>query len=48
MSKETRDLVVIVINLLKLNPYFRPSALECLKNPIFDGFRNIEKEKIIT
>ena len=27
------------MSLLELNPYFRQSALECLKDPIFDNIR---------
>ena len=31
-------LVNILVALLKLNPYFRPSAKECLKDSLFDTF----------
>ena len=31
--------------LLKLNPQERVSAKECLKNPMFDSFRNQSLEK---
>ena len=34
--------------LIKLNPYLRATAQECLLNPIFDKYRDTKKEKILT
>jgi len=34
-------------SILKMNPYFRPTAHECLINKIFDPYRDIIKEKIL-
>jgi len=38
-------LVNLLDGLLQVNPYFRPSAAECLKNTIFDSIRCKEMEK---
>jgi len=35
-------------SLLKLNPYFRPTALECLKYKVFDPYRDTLKERILS
>ena len=32
---------------MRLNPYFRPTALECLKNRLFDKYRNKHIEKVL-
>ena len=34
-------------SMLKLNPYLRVTARECLSNSIFDPYRNSIKESII-
>ena len=34
-------------SLIKLNPYFRPTALECLKYKVFDPYRDSLKEIIL-
>jgi len=50
MSKtgtKSNQIVNMLENLLKLNPYMRNSARECLKNKIFDPYRNVVKETII-
>ena len=33
------DLVKLMIDMLEYNPFFRPSAKECLQNPAFDEIR---------
>ena len=33
------NLVSLVLEMLEYNPFFRPSAKECLQNPIFDDIR---------
>ncbi len=38
-------LIALLEGLLQVNPYFRPSAAECLKNTIFDSIRCKEMEK---
>jgi serine/threonine protein kinase len=38
-------LVEILHSLIQINPFFRPTAKECLKNPIFDHIRNPKLEK---
>lgn len=38
------NLVLIVLSMLEVNPYFRPSCFELLQNPIFDSFRVKENE----
>jgi hypothetical protein len=40
-DKTDSRLVEVLTWLLELNPYFRHSAAELLKNPIFDQVRNI-------
>ena len=37
-------LVDILERLLQINPYFRPSASELIKNPIFDDIRCVQLE----
>ena len=37
--KTRKDLVDIMESLLEFNPYFRPTAKELLKHPIFDEIR---------
>ena len=32
-------------SLIQINPFFRPTAKECLKNPIFNTVRNSTLEK---
>ena len=32
-------LIQLVLDMLEYNPFFRPSAKECLQNPIFDDIR---------
>jgi len=34
-------------SLLKLNPFFRPTARECLRNKVFDCYRDMRKERIL-
>ena len=38
----------MIQSLLKLNPFFRPTALECLKYKVFDPYRDTLKEKILS
>lgn len=40
------EIRMILSNCLEFNPYFRPSASECLMNPIFDDVRNLDEELI--
>jgi len=47
ISRQYRDIVIIMRNLLNFNPYFRPTAFECLKSRAFDPYRNKWKEAII-
>jgi hypothetical protein len=35
-------------SMLKLNPFFRPTAHECLISDIFNPYRNYPKEKMIS
>jgi len=45
ITKENRDLVKVLINLLSFNPYFRMTALECLQEcKLFDSVRDKKKE----
>ena len=45
ISRENRDLVKILFNMLSFNPYFRMTALECLQEcKIFDSVRDKKKE----
>lgn len=39
-SKKGKEMVKILENSLNLNPYFRMSAGECLKNKVFDVVRD--------
>ena len=39
------DWKMLLANMLEFNPYFRQSARELLKNPLFDNIRIIENEK---
>ena len=32
--------------MLEINPYFRPSARQLMKNPIFDEVRQVENEQL--
>ena len=41
-------LVQLCIDMLEYNPFFRPSAKECLQNPIFDEIRVAQLEKDAT
>lgn len=47
LSKKTHEVVGILQSLLHLNPYFRMTAAECLRNTVFDPVRDHEKEKIL-
>ena len=47
MSTKYCPMIDIMNSLLNFNPYFRPSALECLKHPVFDVVRDQDKEKIL-
>lgn len=38
-------LLQMLMDLLEYNPYFRPTAKECLKNPIFDSIRVQQLER---
>ena len=40
-----KELVRILASLLEINPYFRPSIAEVLKDPIFDQIRVNALEK---
>ena len=44
----TRDLVPMLRSLLQLNPYFRPTAQECLMDKVFDQCRDPSKEQILS
>lgn len=45
ISRDHRDLVKVLFNLLNFNPYFRMTALECLQEcRIFDSVRDKKKE----
>jgi hypothetical protein len=47
IEKEERPLVLLLIQLLQINPFLRPSAEETLRNKLFDKYvRNHEFEKI--
>lgn len=35
----SQNLVTLVLEMLEYNPFFRPSAKECLQNSIFDDIR---------
>ena len=48
LSKPTGALVTILANLMKLNPYFRWTAFECLQNKVFDPYRDANKERILS
>jgi len=47
LSEKTKEIVTIFQDLIKLNPYLRPTAYECLKKKVFDPFRNLAKEKVL-
>ena len=40
-------MVTIFESLLELNPYLRPTAQECLKNKVFDPYRDLMKERVL-
>ena len=42
-----REIVTIWKSLIKLNPYYRPTAYECLRNKVFDPYRDKQVEKIL-
>ena len=44
-SHNSPELVQILTQMLEINPYFRPSANQLLKNPIFDEIRINKNEK---
>ena len=33
------EIVNLLTQMLQINPYFRPSAADCLKSPVFDKIR---------
>ena len=39
------QMLELLKSLIQVNPFFRPTAKECLKNPIFDQVREAVKEK---
>jgi serine/threonine protein kinase len=45
LPKANKDLVELLKSLVQVNPFFRPTAKECLKNPVFDTIREQVKEK---
>ena len=47
LSESTHEILNIFQNLISFNPYFRMTAYECIKNPVFDSVRNFEKESIL-
>ena len=47
LSPAGKEFMPLMENLLKTNPYFRPSVHECLKSAAFDPYRNHKKEGII-
>ena len=47
MTKKCEALVKILSKTVKLNPYYRWTAFESLKMPIFNQYRNTTKEAII-
>lgn len=38
------ELIRILKSLIQVNPFFRPTAFELLKSPIFDEFRDKKNE----
>ena len=46
-SQELVELVSIMKNVLKLNPYFRLTVRECLLNKVFDKYRDNKKERML-
>lgn len=47
MLPQYKVVIDIMQQMLSFNPYFRPSALEILKNDIFEDFRNDMREDSI-
>ena len=47
LTKKGEAVVEIMLKLLQLNPFFRPTAKECIKNKVFDPFRDSRKERIL-
>ena len=47
LDESAKKLIPMMELLLKVNPYFRPTVHECLKNAVFDPIRNYQKEGII-
>lgn len=47
INTKTRELLTILMNCLSLNPYFRMTAVECLKMSVFDTVRDKTKEKVL-
>jgi serine/threonine protein kinase len=43
-----QDLVNIITSLLSFNPYFRMTAWEALKHPVFDSVRNPMQETFLS
>ena len=43
--KTSAQLIELLTQLLEINPYYRPSARECLRNSIFDSIRIYDLEK---
>ena len=40
LDESVKKLIPMMEQLLKVNPYFRPTVHECLKNAVFDPVRN--------
>ena len=37
-------MVSLLTDMLQFNPYLRPTAMQCIKNPVFDSIRVPEAE----
>jgi len=48
LSERCHELITILENLLKLNPYLRYTAHECIRKKIFDPYRDTRKEKVLS
>ena len=42
------EILEMLSQMLSINPFFRPTAKECLSNPIFDAVRDTTKEVSIS
>ena len=48
LSSNNKELAEIMLNCLSLNPYYRLTAYDCLKNcKVFDSVRSEKKENIV-